>query len=1099
MKKLIIGAAMAVVAVAGFVMWQPDHTNHSLEKMARMKGDPKGPKPEFPGEYAQYLQSRRETPNNENPERLNYRYKDEIQASQLARGGLVSAPNLRFEDYGPGNFGGRIRGIVIDPADGDNIIVGGVTGGIWRTFDGGQSWANSDDFLPNLVISCLFMDPDNSDRIFAGTGEGFFGVGMMQGLGIFQSDDFGLTWTQLPSTDNSNFDWVNRIAMIPNTDIIIAATRAGLFRSTDLGANWTEVSGQAISSRGFVDVRVDPSNTDRLFAYHYGSGTTTRFLMRSTDAGANWTRLGAAEGMPTTNIGRGEIGIGSDGVVYVSMASSSDQTNGLYRSNDGGLTFQKTASTTPYIERQGWYDMMVGVDPSDSDRVFLGAVDVFRTEDAGTNIGMITRWTFQPPFGNTQTYVHADIHGIAFHPQDSNTVFIVCDGGLFKSTDSGDTWTSLNNDLRIAQYYGIATHPDGEGVIGGTQDNGSHYFFGNRAIWYEWFGGDGGFCAWDQQDTNYIYGSTPGGGMFGTSNEPADAASLNFPGGAGALFIQPFEIDPNDGNRMLVGSGSIWYTENLRQLTGANWTNTGAIGGSISATRFSPHDGSIAMVGSISGNLSRTTDLGTGNNWTSVNGPWNGDVLWIEFDPFDTTSNTVYVAIADFGPDKVWKTTDGGQNWTSIHGNLPEIPMNSITVDPTDGSRLFLGSDLGLWTTNDNANEGGAFTWEHYDYGVAWTRVIQLRWANDDVLWAATHGRGIIRITREPLEATLTGVDDSQSNCSEGGNLDGIIDRGETGLVSFQVTNTGGQPVADVTATLVSDSTDLEIQTATLNLGTLAAGASTTATFTTKLADDATCTGNINLTLNLGGAEPTSANFSITTAANETVQSGSLTEDAEGNTLYTHSALFDTDDWATVADPTDGGNNVWFTSNPGALSDKSLASPWMTADAGGQTITFDLYYHTEGDATQLWDGAMMEMRTEDQDWFDIGNLSTVPYDGPLLDNNTAPFRMVWSGDQRTWRSATVDLGQTYNGQRFQIRFRFVSDSNSNEQGFWVDDIAITNVSWVTDIACNATVCVSCFDTIEEALADIRTSAGSGEWPSQQTVLNYVDRLNNICE
>ena len=118
-------------------------------------------------------------------------------------------------------------------------------------------------------------------------------------------------------------------------------------------------------------------------------------------------------------------------------------------------------------------------------------------------------------------------------------------------------------------------------------------------------------------------------------------------------------------------------------------------------------------------------------------------------------------------------------------------------------------------------------------------------------------------------------------------------------------------------------------------------------------------------------------------------------------------------------------------------------------------LSFDLSYDTEGNATQRWDGAVLELRTRGGEWIDIGSLSTVPYDGPLFVNNSAPTREAWSGNQTAWRSATVDLGSIYSGEEIQFRFRMVCDQSAAETGFYVDNIAFSNVMWSGPATCAA--------------------------------------------
>ena len=171
---------------------------------------------------------------------------------------------------GPGNIGGRVRSILIHPTNPSIMWAGSVGGGVWKTLNGGASWNPLDDFMPNLAIACMVMDPANPDIIYAGTGEGFCNIDAIQGAGIFKTTDGGMTWAQLSFTaSNPNFLWVNRIAISPaNSLVILAATSTGIWRSTDGGATWT----QRHFSGTVEDVAFDPSNGSKCVASGNGTG-----------------------------------------------------------------------------------------------------------------------------------------------------------------------------------------------------------------------------------------------------------------------------------------------------------------------------------------------------------------------------------------------------------------------------------------------------------------------------------------------------------------------------------------------------------------------------------------------------------------------------------------------------------------------------------------------------------------------------------------------------------------------------------------------------------------------------------------------------------
>lgn len=1186
---LILGVGAALVV----------HLNHERtnsvplnDKLNFEKGEG-GPKQDQPAEAARFWQSRLETPDGSNPALLNLEIKD-----QMAKRKVGELPPVRFENFGPGNFGGRIRTIGVHPQNPDIMLVGGVNGGIWKTTDGGIHWEPKSDFLASLAIASMVVDPDQPNRVFVGTGEGFFNFDAARGVGIFVSEDFGESWNHLTSTMTGDFFYVNRMARVPGSQVLIAATRSGIFRSPDLGVSWSEAAGFATDSRGYVDLKVDPSDSNWLYAYHYGSAaagsavsvlvqapeslagtvfsardaqfgpalsasgisgrviqaddvlgcsaldngsaisgnialidrgscnftdkvknaqlagaiavivanneagepinmggsdatinipsvmvslddgnfikgaldqgvdvvisksdTAQRFVARSTDGGQSWQRLGEAEGLPTSDISRMEIAIGGDGVVYLSVSddSANPATRGLWKSIDGGASFNKTASNTQFIERQGWYDLMIGVDPSDSNRVYMGAVDAFRSTDGGTTISQITSWSPAP--GQIPHHIHADIHAIAFHPSNPSILWIGTDGGIYKSSDGGNNFETLNNDLRIAQNYGIAAHPNGEQVIAGTQDNGSHLYFGDPAIWLEWFGGDGGFCAWDQQQTEFIYGSTPSGGMFGSPNGGSSVVGINLPSTQGASFIQPFTLDPNNGNRMIVGTNRIFFSDNVRQLGGANWQDvSGSFGSSVSATTISPLQGSTAYAGTNSGNLYVNTGLGSGGQFQEVaNLPdTTGAVTWIEVDPFD--AQTVYVTFSGYRGDRILKTNDGGSSWVSIHGDLPEMPVFCISVDPLDRNRIYLGTELGLWVSDSNLGSG-SYQWSQFDFGAAWTRIVQLRWAaNDQVMWVGTHGRGTYRMTRDGVALTL-------SNQQVEGDGDVYLDIEETHQIVVEMVNASQTTLANATLQLTSNNADIDIMGGLRELGSLAAGATQSVAFEvtlTALTDPLT---RATLTATLEAQSYSdSQSLDLTLGANPNRQQGTFEEGAEGPTLMTHSALIDVDDWRATGEQFHSGAAAWFSEDVGQYADKSLATPELLVESASASASFWIFYNLEGDAQQRWDGAVLEVE-QDGIWSDLGNrVSGADYDGQLFNNISLYLRDAWSAARPTWRQAQVSLAD-FVGETIRLRWRLACDTaataNGPMPGFWVDDIAITDVSWELEPTPDSAACSSC--------------------------------------
>ena len=723
----------------------------------------------------------------------------------------------KWEFLGPGNIGGRTRALLIHPDTPRIRWAAGVSGGVWKTEDGGQSWRPLADLMPNIAVNTMVLDPSDPDVLYAGTGEGYFREEVretslpLRGAGIFKSVDGGESWTRLEETWGPDFRWVNKIVIShANPRRLYAATRTGVWRSLNAGRTWRRILASGVKG-GCLDLAI---RTDRPGDVAFAScGTFEQATIfrnaKANAAGTPWVAVLTEEGMGRTSLA---LAPSNQNVIYalstsylpgpggnfegglhavfrseragtagsweaVTRNSDAEKLNTLLLSNPvvANLVACQFNSRDAY-SNLGWYTNMIAVDPTDPDVVFAGGVDLFRSDDGGRNWGVIS-YRFQSP-----PSAHADQHIVAFHPDYdgavNQTMFLGGDGGVWMTTNarapkatgaqatcdpnnSAVSWTPLNHNYGVTQFYHGAAFPDGRTYFGGTQDNGTLMarVTGGADGWFRILGGDGGYVAIDPRNPLVIYAesqhvtlskSTNGGITFNDATNGITDPDFGPRGDDNGdfLFIVPFILDPSDPDRLYLGGRRLWRTTN----GAVSWSPASTFwpsNGRTSAVAVSPADPERVIVGLNDGTIHYTDQALSSNTstaWASAK-PRNGFVSWLAFDPIDP--NRVYATYATFGGKHVWTSEDGGATWRQIDGNgprrLPNIPVHSIVADPADPERLFAGTDLGVFVSTT-----GGLRWAVENTGFAHTVVEALQVlevsGGKRYLFAFTHGRGAWRL-----------------------------------------------------------------------------------------------------------------------------------------------------------------------------------------------------------------------------------------------------------------------------------------------------------------------------------------------------------------
>lgn len=468
-----------------------------------------------------------------------------------------SAINLSWEEMGPDDVGGRTRVFLIDKDTTTVLYAGGVAGGLWKSFNGGANWKVLFDQSDINTVTSI-TQASNGD-IYVGTGEGHYnlygsngtGAGGMIGSGIFKSIDRGANWTRLSATvptvlnsANETFTYVNEVATSPtNPQRVYASTYRGLRVSDNGGQTWYNPIHTGDSSRASGDVKVGSDGTVLVsldgLAYRSPNGNDNSFVNISTGTGSGK--------LPTSGVSRIEFAFApSDpNYVYACMASNAGDLYGLYQSTNNGVTWVNISSAlADPLGGQGSYDNCIAVSPTNKNRFLVGGTTLY-TVNALTIPATWTRISVQyPGTQDLYRYVHPDLHVLMFDPTNAQTLYVTCDGGIFRTTNlgtaatGGPSFTNLNNGYNVTQFYAIAPTANG-GVVGGTQDNGSKYInpSGGTGLNSSVIGGgDGGYT-----EASFIYPSV----FFATVYYGALTRSFNTGSFGSSFYSDRIENLPN--------------------------------------------------------------------------------------------------------------------------------------------------------------------------------------------------------------------------------------------------------------------------------------------------------------------------------------------------------------------------------------------------------------------------------------------------------------------------------------------------------------------------------------------------------------------------
>src|SRR3954447_12609577 len=663
---------------------------------------------------------------------------------------------------------GRLTSIVVDPVHPSTIYVTAASGGIWKTTNGGSSWSAIGDKLPSLSIGTLEIDPNNSQTLYLGLGDAIDATG----VGLLKSTDGGAHWSSPVFLGNSTV--INDIAVSKtDSNVVMVATNQGLFRSTNAGAQFSVVplATGGVDAQPFVWSVVSPSDgtftASMEASFSNLSGSTDGEIWRSTNAGASWTRstgLSAAAPVGRTTL----AGSPSDSSVMYAMSAISnyfgaDALAGLFRSTDGGASWTalptakaqytnhnaESPTVATLLNGQGWYNQMIVVDPTSSGTFYIGGAQLtpkVTNALASPSYSQMSNWLAQ--FG--LPYVHADAHAATFATDGS--FYIGSDGGIFKSTDKGDSWTDdLNNGLTTHQFYNIGSFAAApQEVLGGLQDNGTRLRAGATSTFNEVIGGDGFGVNINRNDGSKMVGSIYYDDILKSTDSGktwANAWSGIKEANNGKLapfntHIVEWEGD-HSGNTLLAHSNSRVY---VSTDYAGHWAPLGTAGLPanliIRNIGVAPDDLDSVGIAATGGRVFVTHNGGA--SWTQAAAVPNNSFSMqsVAFDPTDASIVYLSSVAPDAAASHVWKSTDGGASFNPIdvRSGLPfGVPVNVMKVDPLHPTTVYAGTHLGLYVSTN-----GGSTWARFGTGLPLVSVTDIYLSpTEDMMRLATYGRGV--------------------------------------------------------------------------------------------------------------------------------------------------------------------------------------------------------------------------------------------------------------------------------------------------------------------------------------------------------------------
>ncbi|MFN6135568.1 MAG: WD40/YVTN/BNR-like repeat-containing protein [Bacteroidota bacterium] len=681
---------------------------------------------------------------------------------------------IRARNIGPAIMSGRVSDrAVIDTAP-TKIDVGAAGGGVWKSTNGGVSFTPIFDDYPQS-IGAIRIDQARPDTVWVGTGEPWTRNSTSVGEGLFRTTDAGKTWSKI------GLDSTERIAMIaihpksPSTVFVAApgplfhdSEHRGLYRTTDFGVTWNKVLA-GDRRTGCTDVVIDPKNPKIMLAsmwsfrrtpYSFTSGGSGGGIFRSTDGGTTWTKM--SKGLPSGDVGRIAIAMSpvDPKTVYASVEA---KESGLYVSTDGGLSWQRRY-VGGAVDIRPFYFSRIVCDPKDKNVIYKHGVGLYRSDDGGMT------------FGTVANSAHSDHHAVWIDPANTEHLLIGTDGGVYESLDKGRSVRFFGN-IPIGQFYHVTTDDQQPYKVYGCLQDNSSWFGPSRkpggignGDWQLVGGGDGFHVVVDRGNPDIVFWESQGGNIVRTNTKTGQSKTVAPKPDDGSMKLRYNWNSPivrgTKAGVVYVGSqyvhrstdlGESWKrispdltTNDSTKLSqeesgGLTVDNSSAENHcTVFTIAESPRSESIIWAGTDDGNLQVTTDGGA--SWRNVtpNVPGLPKATWVScVEPSSHADATCFVTFDGHMTGDmttyVYMTTDMGATWKPLSAPYLKGYAHVVRQDPRRSSSLYLGTESGLYISNDNGQ-----SWTHFRNKLPMVAVRDLAvQSREEELVVATHGRGL--------------------------------------------------------------------------------------------------------------------------------------------------------------------------------------------------------------------------------------------------------------------------------------------------------------------------------------------------------------------